>query len=139
VTAPTEPDLAELARLEAAATKGPWFVDALDSVYVGNRADGRTSGLWAIVYASGDKLDDLTPEAQKRVRTDAEFIAAARNALPWLLAQAAMAERMRALFAGGPDTPCRTVWDEGIECVSVPMADLAAALGGALPETEEAK
>ena len=41
------------------------------------------------------------------------------------------------LFAGGPDTSCRTVWDESeaipalgvgpLECVSVPMADLRAA------------
>lgn len=28
------------------------------------------------------------------------------------------------LFTGGPDTACRTVWDDGIECVSVPIGDL---------------
>ena len=32
-----------------------------------------------------------------------------------------------ALFAGGPDTACRTTWPEGVECVEVPMADLRAA------------
>lgn len=31
------------------------------------------------------------------------------------------------LFSGGPDTPCRTTWPEGVECVEAPMADLRAA------------
>jgi hypothetical protein len=45
------------------------------------------------------------------------------------------------LFAGGPDTPCRTTWREHRlmlpgdswreECVEVPMADLRTALGAA--------
>lgn len=38
--------------------------------------------------------------------------------------------QIEALFNGGPDTSCRTVWQDGIECVSVPLADLAAALDG---------
>jgi hypothetical protein len=32
---------------------------------------------------------------------------------------------------GGPDTACRTVWEDGIECVSVPLDSLRAALDGA--------
>jgi hypothetical protein len=45
------------------------------------------------------------------------------------------------LFAGGPDTSCRTVWDESeaipalgigpLECVSVPLDDLRAAFRAA--------
>lgn len=33
-----------------------------------------------------------------------------------------------ALFAGGPDTPCRTTWPNGVECVEVPLDDLRKAL-----------
>ena len=36
---------------------------------------------------------------------------------------------VEALFAGGPDTPCRTTWPDGVECVEVPMADLRRAFG----------
>jgi hypothetical protein len=36
--------------------------------------------------------------------------------------------RVEALFAGGPDTACRTTWPGGVECVEVPMAELRAAL-----------
>ena len=55
-----------------------------------------------------------------------------------LLAESeAYRDRVEALFAGGPDTPCRTLWRavEGIagewhevECVEVPMGELRAAL-----------
>lgn len=37
--------------------------------------------------------------------------------------------RIRRLFAGGPDTPCRTTWRYGVEYVEVPMSDLRRALG----------
>jgi hypothetical protein len=47
-------------------------------------------------------------------------------------------EEVLSLFAGGPDTVCRTVWDEReavpdlgigpLECVSVPLGDLRAVL-----------
>lgn len=90
-----------------------------------------------------DIADDLN-------RTDADLIAHAPADLRWLLdalaeaeaerdALAATVQRVEALFAGGPDTPCRTLWRavEGIagewhevECVEVPMGDLRAALGG---------
>lgn len=50
-------------------------------------------------------------------------------------------ERIEQLFAGGPDTPCRTTWRPepstpdcsaaSIECVEVPMSDLRAVLDGA--------
>jgi hypothetical protein len=32
------------------------------------------------------------------------------------------------LFAPGPNTSCRTVWQDGVECVTVPLADLRDAL-----------
>lgn len=56
---------------------------------------------------------------------------------PYRLAEALAAERAKvarveALFAGGPDTPCRTTWAETmwdrVECVEVPINDLRAAL-----------
>lgn len=46
--------------------------------------------------------------------------------------------KVRALFANGPDTPCRTTWREeryagevvwAVGCVEVPLADLRDALG----------
>jgi hypothetical protein len=49
------------------------------------------------------------------------------------IAQALADERIQArepfeqLFAGGPDTSCRTTWPDGIECVEVPITDLRAA------------
>jgi hypothetical protein len=36
--------------------------------------------------------------------------------------------KLEALFAGGPDTSCRTTWHDGVECVEVPTADLHNAL-----------
>ena len=50
--------------------------------------------------------------------------------------EGALRERVEALFAGGPDTSCRTTWrrsdptgyGDSIECVEVPMDDLRAAL-----------
>jgi hypothetical protein len=58
-----------------AATPGPWITHEMGNVFVGNQADGRTSGLWEIVHMSGDDLRDLIPEAATRNRADAEHIA----------------------------------------------------------------
>lgn len=44
---------------------------------------------------------------------------------------------VEALFAGGPDTSCRTVWQDGIECVSVPLGELRDALGAAVTPTPQ--
>lgn len=41
-----------------------------------------------------------------------------------LAAVRARADRIDALFSGGPDTSCRTTWPNGVECVEVPMADV---------------
>ena len=45
-------------------------------------------------------------------------------------------QRIEQLFAGGPDTPCRTTWRKenypgipAVECVEVPLDDLREALG----------
>jgi hypothetical protein len=54
---------------------------------------------------------------------------------------------IESLFAGGPDTPCRTVWRGAevgsgpfeyvqIECVEVPVADLRAVLGDHVSEDQ---
>jgi hypothetical protein len=56
-------------------TPGPWITHEMDSIFVGNQADGRTSGLWAIVHSSSDCLADMKPAAADRVRADAEHIA----------------------------------------------------------------
>ena len=80
-----------------------------------------TGNLLALMAPQIDRLADALTEAQGRER------------------------RIDALFAGGPDTPCRTTWyQEGcpdvypaIECVEVPMADLRAALSG--PESGESR
>jgi hypothetical protein len=58
-----------------------------------------------------------------------ELLAEVRRLKNWQLG-------IRQLFAGGPDTPCRTthrdpVWGitSGEECVEIPMEDLREALG----------
>lgn len=84
-------DTEALRALADGATEGPWVMETMRHVYVGNRADGRTSGLWSIVHTSDDDLGDLTEAARDRVMNDAAFIAAARTAIPALLA--ALAER----------------------------------------------
>jgi hypothetical protein len=61
-----------------AATPGPWFEDDPgdgNRLFVGNRADGRTHGLWQIVHMSSDRMCDLTEEAERRHRADNRFIA----------------------------------------------------------------
>ena len=84
-------DTEALRALVDGATEGPWVMETMRHVYVGNRADGRTSGLWSIVHTSDDDLGDLTEAARDRVMNDAAFIAAARTAVPALLD--ALAER----------------------------------------------
>ena len=61
-----------------AATPGRWFEDDPgdgNRLFVGNRADGRTHGLWQIVHMSSDRMCDLTEEAERRDRADNRFIA----------------------------------------------------------------
>jgi hypothetical protein len=46
--------------------------------------------------------------------------------------------RIRALFDNGPETPCRTVWRDGVEYVEVPMADLRNAMDpGSSPTVDD--
>lgn len=54
---------------------------------------------------------------------DAAFRLKRRN-----VENAAKVRAVEALFAGGPDTPCRTTWHGTTECVEVPLDDLRAAL-----------
>lgn len=69
-------DLDALERVAQAATPGPWITHEMDSIFVGNQADGRTSGLWEIVHMSGGALGDLTDDSAAQHRADAAHIAA---------------------------------------------------------------
>lgn len=70
---------------------------------------------------------------------DIPLIVAAPEIATAYLDLAAKVQRIEALFAGGPDTPCATTWrDHGLpesygvpkqECVEVPIDDLREALG----------
>lgn len=93
--------LAQWQALADAATEGPWYVDDVDRLYVGNRADGRTAGLWEIIYCTADVMDDLTDDAQRRKRADAAFVAASRQAIPALLAEVAELRRENATLREG--------------------------------------
>lgn len=86
---------AEIRARADAATPGPWFVDDVDHLYVGNRADGRTTGLWEIVYSTADVMDDLVESAQQRHRANAYFIARSRTDVERLLDALDEAERER--------------------------------------------
>lgn len=94
-------DLAVIKAALKAATESPWFVNAPDRVFVGNRADGRSAGLFEIIYGSDDVLSDLHSAAAVRALANAHLIA---NAPTWLaelvervkVAEAAI-ERVRAL------------------------------------------
>lgn len=82
-------DTDKLRRLAEQATAAPWYLDGDAEtegyLFVGNRADGRTHGLWEIVHMTSEKmgggqLGELTPEARTRRLADAAFIAAANPA-----------------------------------------------------------
>lgn len=69
---------------------------------------------YALIFAAG--VSDLVAEVR---RLSAALVEAER----W-------AKRFQVLFDGGPETSCRTVWDDdGVECVSVPLADVRWAFG----------
>jgi sugar phosphate isomerase/epimerase len=85
-------DIASIEARAAAATEGPWVMDHVGPVWVGNRSDGRTSGLWEIIYGTRDNLSDLTPEGAAVAVANAEFIAHAREDVPALIAEV---ERLR--------------------------------------------
>lgn len=61
------------------------------------------------------KLANIREIAATEVR---KTVSAQRDRLALRLAA------IEALFAGGPDTACRTRWEDGIECVSVPIEAL---------------
>lgn len=82
-------DLAVIEAALKAATESPWFVDAPDRVFVGNRADGRSAGLFEIIYGSDDVLSDLHSAAAVRALANAHLIA---NAPTWL---AELVERVK--------------------------------------------
>jgi len=89
-------------------------------------AEGR---LVAGEYAGQDRLDPARPLLSTLV---AEALAAAERR-----GEERAREPFRRLFAGGPDTTCRTTWRQAtvpggrIECVEVPLDDLRAAFAEA--------
>jgi len=161
---PTMSDTDRLAQIEArlaAATPGPWEWDRA------RHGDDILTVVVAPDFPTGDErvqsvtMDALPADAVlianapadlryllDRVREAEEALSSANAHIDltqgerneWQdraeQAEAALA-RVRALFAGGPDTVCRTTWrDEPpyacgseVACVEVPLADLRAALG----------
>lgn len=86
-------DLEAIKARARAATVGPWLTHEMPrngTVFVG---PGKPGSLSQIVYATAENMDDLTPEAAHRERSNAEFIAHARDDLPVLIAEV---ERLRA-------------------------------------------
>lgn len=88
----------------------------------------------AEVKAENEALRQVAQSDRETAKDYADEIAAAHAERDRLAAQVAA---VRSLFDGGPDTSCRTVWQNGIECVTVPLRDLRAALDGT--EQDEAK
>lgn len=80
-------DLDNLARLEAAATPGPWNIadtSSLPSSAFEVARVGRSAASLSI--RAGEPGQDMMRAATGSVTADARFIASARNALPALLA-----------------------------------------------------
>jgi hypothetical protein len=79
------PDLDNLTRLEAAATPGPWSIsEGLHALAFEVARVGRRAGSLSIL--AGEPGQDMMYEATGSIAADAALIAAARNALPALLA-----------------------------------------------------
>lgn len=88
--------LAEIAAREQAATKGPWgFYDG--STYIDIAADLEMTGIGSYSYREKiAQLDDQDPpeeldedQASELMTANAEFIASAREDIPFLLAEVA--------------------------------------------------
>jgi hypothetical protein len=97
--------------------------------------------LWAAVAAIPMVPREVNAAVERIVAARAQQAEAERDDVGLDLVRAlaraeAKVARVEALFAGGPDTPCRTTWREDwplagpTECVEVPMDDLRAALDG---------
>ncbi|OYW31988.1 MAG: hypothetical protein B7Z41_09725 [Rhizobiales bacterium 12-66-7] len=91
----TAEDLAKLVELEKTATPGPWSAEPGEYVHTG----------WTVVTARGEGMTPSSPLAvigkisnllgEDEAMKEAALIAAARNALPTLLASAAAAQVAR--------------------------------------------
>ena len=60
-----------------AATPGPWYQDGGEEggyIFVGNRLEGETNGLWQLVHMSSEKMDELNEEARTRHLANARYI-----------------------------------------------------------------
>jgi hypothetical protein len=117
----TDERLAEWGRLADAATDGPWE-SAVGGIYydprkpgLTDRADIKTAWTWQPTYKSGDKKGQPKGEPEHVavafgvlfpaiLLPDAAFIAAARTAVPELVAEV---RRLRAELAAAKGEVCR--------------------------------
>lgn len=96
----TAEDLAKLVELDKAATPRPWSAELGEYVHTG----------WTVITARGEGMTPSSPLAvigkisnvlgEDEAMKEAALIAAARNALPALLASAAAAQTMREALEG---------------------------------------
>lgn len=133
-------DLDAIEALANAATPGPWEASVLGSE--GYAVTGPQGSIPGRHRLRAPRVARCGHEAWDTDKANAAHIAGMDPATTLALvaevrALRAKVEAIEALFSGGPDTSCRTVWRasslpwaEPIECVDVPMYDLRAALSG---------
>ena len=108
------PDLDNLTRLEAAATPGPWNIAdtaSLPSSAFEVARVGRSAASLSI--RAGEPGQDMMRAATGSITADARFIAAARNALPALLADHARLVAEVARLRGLVERACDVIWGLG--------------------------
>lgn len=98
----TDEELGRLEALAAAATPGPWRVDHhvspdLEGLYVGTDVPGENETIAYYQSVADSFAEDLSPDAVRRLHADLAFIAAARTAVPALVAEV---RRLRQELAG---------------------------------------
>lgn len=99
----TDEELGRLEALAAAATPGPWRVDHhvspdLEGLYVGTDVPGENETIAYYQSVADSFAEDLSPDAVRRLHADLAFIAAARTAVPALVATV---RKLRALVRAG--------------------------------------
>lgn len=92
--------LEELKKICEEATPGPWYTDELCDSACGTACspygcpESHPSGVWEV------GPEDVTSNVSTNNEPDAEFIAAARTALPQLIADSERLNALQALFVG---------------------------------------
>jgi hypothetical protein len=83
--------IAEIAARAEAATAGPWNVTEMEGHWISGA--GYVQGMTYYVFEAEQRGDG---ECGSMLKEDAEFVAASREDVPWLLAQLAASEAARA-------------------------------------------